>query len=232
MKTLRKLVVVFGLCFFLAGAFLNSGFFKQKQDEAYAQLKEKYQITTEVAEVQDELEPEIIEEPEATQTENVEVQEVSEVKTTKEETKVDNRTTENIIWDFLKNSGYTDIQTAAIIGNLYQESGLKSSSVEHGTGEGIGIAQWSFGRKQQLKNYAASKGVEWTNLNAQLEFLVKELKSSQFYEPYKSTFANPYSINEAVEAYCFGFERPNRAKANLSYREKMAWQAYYRNVDR
>lgn len=230
MERLKRLVCFALVIFILGGIFLNSGFVAKRQDEAYAQLKEKYAVeeipVTEVQEVVDE-------QNEETEVEQQEQQEQQEPEVTEEvQAKTENRTTENIIWDFLKENGYSDIQTAAIIGNLYQESGLNSSRVEYGSGEGIGLVQWSFGRKESLKNYCKNKGVEWTDLTAQLEFLVKELKSSQFYEPYKSTFSNPYSINEATEAYCWGFERPNAKKANMSYRKNMAWQTYYRNVDR
>lgn len=224
MEKMKRLVIIASIIFLLGGVFLNSNFIEQKQDEAYAQLKEKYSVeevpVTEIKEIQEEKE------------QVTEEQVKPEVKAETKPVAVENRTTENVIWDFLKGKGYTDIQTAAIIGNLYQESGLNSSKVEYGSGEGIGIVQWSFGRKQQLKDYCKSQGKDWTDLQCQLEFLAKELKSNQFYEPYRSKFNNPYSIDEATEAYCWGFERPNAKKAGMDYRKKMAWQAYYRNVDR
>lgn len=223
MKIIQKIGLVAITIFFIGGLIYNSFFVSGKQDESYASLKEKYNIGTTKESTE---EPVITEakEPES----KVDVKE--EDKTSK--TKKENRTRENIIWDYLKSAGYSDIQTAAIIGNLYQESGLDPAKVEYKTKEGIGLVQWSFGRKQKLIDYASSKGVEWTDLNAQLEFLVKELKSSQFYQPHKGTFNNPYSINEATEAYCWGFERPNADYANMQYRKDMAWAAYYRNVDR
>ena len=158
-------------------------------------------------------------------------QEANTTEETVEITKEDNRTIEEVVWDYLKAAGYSDIQTAAIIGNLYQESGLNPARIES-NGEGIGLVQWSFGRKQSLINYASSKGKDWTDLESQLEFLVSELDSKQFYQQYKDTFMNPYSVSEATEAFCFGFERPNKAKANLDFRVEKAWEAYYRNVSR
>lgn len=224
MKIIQKIGIVAVMVFFMGGVIYNSFFVSEKQDESYANLKEKYNIGSTTK--GDTEEPIITEakEPDNNVDENVE--------NTASETKQENRTRENIIWDYLKSAGYTDIQTAAIIGNLYQESGLNPERVEYKTQEGIGLVQWSFGRKQKLIDYASSKGVNWTDLTAQLEFLVKELKSSEFYQPYKSTFQNPYSINEATEAYCWGFERPNAKHANLQYRKDMAWAAYYRNIDR
>lgn len=218
-KRVKRILVGGMLLFFLGGVFVNSSFVKEQQELVYAGLKEKYEIGEQAKNVE-EATPEV----EATQEANT-------TEKTVEITKEDNRTTEEVVWDYLKAAGYSDIQVAGIIGNLYQESGLNPARVES-NGEGIGLVQWSFGRKQSLINYASSKGKDWTDLESQLEFLVSELDSKQFYQPYKDTFMNPYSVNEATEAFCFGFERPNKAKANLSFRQEKAWEAYYRNVSR
>ena len=216
-KRVKRILVGGMLLFFLGGVFVNSSFVKEQQELVYADLKERYEIGDQVENVIE-------------ATPEVEVQQ--ETDTTETEVEItDNRTTEEIVWDYLKDAGYTDIQVAGIIGNLYQESGLNPARVES-NGEGIGLVQWSFGRKQSLINYASSKGKDWTDLESQLEFLVDELDSKQFYQPYKDTFMNPYSVSEATEAFCFGFERPNKAKANLSFRQEKAWEAYYRNVSR
>ena len=216
-KRVKRILVGGMLLFFLGGVFVNSSFVKEQQELVYASLKNKYEIGTEAKE-------------EVEATPEVEVQQ--EANTTEAEVEItDNRTTEEVVWDYLKAAGYSDIQVAGIIGNLYQESGLNPARVES-NGEGIGLVQWSFGRKQNLINYASSKGVDWSDLETQLEFLVDELDSKQFYQPYKDSFMNPYSVNEATEAFCFGFERPNKAKANLSFRREKAWEAYYRNVSR
>lgn len=218
-KRVKRILVGGILILFLGGVFVNSSFVKEQQELVYAGLKEKYEIGEQAKNVE-ETTPEV----EATQEANT-------TEETVEITKEDNRTTEEVVWDYLKAAGYSDIQVAGIIGNLYQESGLNPARVES-NGEGIGLVQWSFGRKQSLINYASSKGVDWSDLETQLEFLVDELDSKQFYQPYKDSFMNPYSVNEATEAFCFGFERPNKAKANLSFRQEKAWEAYYRNVSR
>lgn len=218
-KRVKRILVGGMLLFFLGGVFVNSSFVKEQQELVYAGLKEKYEIGEQAKNVE-EATPEV----EATQEANT-------TEKTVEITKEDNRTTEEVVWDYLKAAGYSDIQVAGIIGNLYQESGLNPARVES-NGEGIGLVQWSFGRKQSLINYASSKGKDWTDLESQLEFLVSELDSKQFYQPYKDTFMNPYSVNEATETFCFGFERPNKEKANLDFRVEKAWEAYYRNVSR
>lgn len=218
-KRVKRILVGGVLIFFLGGVFVNSSFVKEQQELVYAGLKEKYEIGEQAKNVE-EATPEV----EATQEANT-------TEKTVEITKEDNRTTEEVVWDYLKAAGYSDIQVAGIIGNLYQESGLNPARVES-NGEGIGLVQWSFGRKQSLINYASSKGKDWSDLESQLEFLVSELDSKQFYQPYKDTFMNPYSVSEATETFCFGFERPNKEKANLDFRVEKAWEAYYRNVSR
>ena len=66
-----------------------------------------------------------------------------------------------------------------------------------------------------------------------MEFLVKELKSGkQLYGTYADQFNNPYSVDDATEAFCWGFERPNKNYANMANRKAKAWEAYYRNVNR
>ena len=42
MEKIKRLVIIASIIFLLGGVFLNSNFIEQKQDEAYAQLKEKY----------------------------------------------------------------------------------------------------------------------------------------------------------------------------------------------
>ena len=224
-KLKRGILLTFVLV--IGGVLLSQWFFNGQQEDVYSSMREKYGFTTVNADVQ--AESETVEENVEVSTQAPAEEEVKKEVSKKEE----NRTTENIIWDYLKEHGYTDIQTAAIIGNLYQESGLNPAKVEYGNNhEGYGIVQWSYGRKQQLFSYCDSKGKAHDDLDCQLEFLIKELKSSQFYQPHLDTFNNPYSINEATEAYCWGFERPSKQYANVQYRKDMAWKAYYRNVDR
>ncbi len=85
---------------------------------------------------------------------------------------------EEKLWWLLKNIGYSDIAAAGAMGNFSAETDdgreIHSDRVQS-NGEGIGIVQWSFGRKQGLLNYAASKGSTWQDENIQLEFLKAEL---------------------------------------------------------
>ena len=86
------------------------------------------------------------------------------------------------LWNyFTGKAGYSKAATAAILGNLQQESGLNPANTK-GRVAG-GLAQWErydqkTGRWKKLYDYAASKGKQWTDAAIQAEFINKELNSS------------------------------------------------------
>ena len=230
MKGKRAILVSF-LAFLLFGLFTDSSFFNEKKNQAYGQIKEEYGLSSDI----DTTKEEIKQDDESTEEMVVEVQEQQEeineqVKVSRSST--EKRSNENIIWDYLVGAGYSKVQVAGIIGNMYQESGLNPASKE-ANGIGLGLVQWSFGRRNQLETFAKSKGKAATDLYVQLEFLVKELKSGkQLSGTYAEQFNNPYSVDQATEAFCWGFERPHKAHANMANRKAKAWAVYYRNMDR
>lgn len=92
----------------------------------------------------------------------------------------------------LKRRGFSDVQAAAILGCWEQESTLNPSAQEaqkSTTGHGIGLGQWSRdrlqgggwgpGRRQQLLNFAKSKGKSWNDQTVQLDFFVYELNGPE-----------------------------------------------------
>lgn len=222
MKAKKMLIIAF-ILFLAFGFFMNSSFMNAKKNEVYGMLKEEYGLSSDT-DTKEEIEQQEIESTEeVTQT---------DVKVTSRGSSNEKRSNENIVWDYLIEQGYSAIQVAGIIGNMYQESGVNPAR-EETNGIGYGLVQWSFGRRQQLEAFAESKGKSASDIYVQLEFLVKELKEGkQFYGTYAEQFANPYSVDQATEAFCWGFERPHKDHANMANRKKQAWAAYYRNVDR
>ena len=111
------------------------------------------------------------------------------------------------IWNFFKSKGLTDEQTAGIMGSLWGESNhFQPDLVEAGNGIGYGIAQWSFGRRTNLENYAKEKGKPVSDLGVQLNFLWQELEGpeNRALNMVKSTS----TVREATIAWTNGFERP------------------------
>lgn len=128
-------------------------------------------------------------------------------------------TIEEKVWLALLDAGYSEIAAAGVMGNIYGESGFDPAAIEGGSGEGHGLCQWSFGRKEQLFAFAASRGVDWTDEDLQIEFLLAELTPGggadghanyQFsgYESEKNKWENASNIEDATTAFCAGFERP------------------------
>ncbi len=82
---------------------------------------------------------------------------------------------EEKVWFSLKGMGLSEYAIAGVMGNIYGESGFNPNAIEGGSGEGIGLCQWSFGRRDALEAYAESKGTRWSDVDTQIQFLMGEL---------------------------------------------------------
>lgn len=148
------------------------------------------------------------------------------------------------VWFALRNLGYSEIVVAGAMGNIdYESGGFDPTLIENGgSGEGIGLIQWSWGRRDQLEAYAASKGVSWTDVDTQIEFLVAEIsgkgkaashatqrKSGYIIEEHivstHDDWANATNIDDATLHFMRFFESP-QSKASLGERQRRA-QMYY-----
>ena len=141
------------------------------------------------------------------------------IRVPRKSTKLAGDTPEEKVWIALKAEGYSDEAVAGVMGNIYGESGFNSGAVEGGSGIGFGLCQWSFGRRDQLEAFAASRGVDPSDVDLQIEFLIAELRPEggadgfatyQFagFENYRTTWMTSTSIEETTTAFCAGFERP------------------------
>lgn len=128
-------------------------------------------------------------------------------------------TVEEKVWNALTSAGYSDIATAAAMGNIQGESSF-NPGIEESNGVGFGLCQWSFGRRTQLEGFAASRGKAASDVDIQIEFLLAELNPAggadgyanyQFsgYESERQTWMTSTDIAEATTAFCAGFERPS-----------------------
>ena len=82
---------------------------------------------------------------------------------------------QEMVWYALRSAGYSEIATAAVMGNIENESGFRSDAIESGNGIGLGLCQWSFGRRTSLESYISSKGTDTSDIKTQIEFLLGEL---------------------------------------------------------
>ncbi len=124
------------------------------------------------------------------------------------------------VWVALINAGYSKEAAAGVLGNMEAESGFNAGIVEGGTGEGIGLCQWSFTRRTALEQYAASKGKDWSDENIQIQFLLGEMTpggGADGFATYALTSYGGYSLSDwenastpedAAVAFCWIFEKP------------------------
>ena len=137
-------------------------------------------------------------------------------------------TTEEKVWWALIGAGYSKEAAAGVLGNIYAESGFNAAVIEHGNGIGLGLCQWSYGRRTQLEGYAASKGVQASDINTQIEFLLGELTpggGAGGFANYQmgggmngytvENWKNASSPEDAAIAFCWVFERPGIPRMDI-----------------
>lgn len=113
----------------------------------------------------------------------------------------------------------TKEQAAGVIGNMSQESGVSTTSVQSisttnpdyykecdnecvlswgsVSGKAVGLIQWDGSRRIKLVDFAKSKGTAWHDANTQLEFLIEEANGSHK-SAYQKAFMNCTSVKSCV----------------------------------
>lgn len=148
------------------------------------------------------------------------------------------------IYNFFIDYGFSAEAAAAAVGNLCCEAGtdnsgnVKVNSTES-NGEGVGICQWSYERKTAFKQFAEQNGDPWpgTSLGTQLAYLVTELGGSQWLWPSSFGYDSKYNISyadftkstdieTATGAWCAKFERCEYVNSHLDRRIAKAIEVY------
>lgn len=135
------------------------------------------------------------------------------------------------VWDMLLSDIKNEYGVAGIMGNLQAESCIRSNNLQNtgntalgltdeeytlqiDTGNrnfidnrGYGIAQWTSGnRKQRLLNYCKNKGVSVSDLIAQVEYLLIEMKT--YYPKVYEVVKNAKTVEEASTYFMKYYEVP------------------------
>ena len=146
-------------------------------------------------------------------------------------------------YNFFIDNGFSAAAAAGAVGNLMAEAGVDSSgqinaSAIESNGEGVGIVQWSFGRKTAFLEFCKAAGDPFPNKNIelQLRFIKKELDagnqwltSANYGSQYKMSYQQFLKLTDpsiAAGAWCAGYERPNVQYAHLDNRIKYAVDIY------
>ena len=75
--------------------------------------------------------------------------------------------------------GMSELNAAAVVGHLIQESRLIAHGYEGDRGSSFGVAQWRGIRFKALKRFAKNRGHDWRNLYTQLDFIAHELATTE-----------------------------------------------------
>lgn len=161
-------------------------------------------------------------------------------------------TDEQIIWNYLKNSGYNDYGVAGLMGNLKAESNLNpknlqdtfnislnlsddeyTKKVDDGSytnfiydGAGYGIAQhtwWT--RKKALLEFAKQKNKSIGDLDIQLEFLIKELTT--LFPKVDKMLKTATNVKQASDFVLINFEAPLNQSEAVKNQRAASGQQYY-----
>ena len=144
-----------------------------------------------------------------------------------------NKAVANKIYKYLIKNKCTVSGALGILGNLYCESGLSSinlentyntkfgmtdveytDAVDNGSyknfvkdSAGYGLAQWTYwSRKQALLDFAQSRSASIGDMDMQLDYLVKELKTN--YKAVWDKMTTSKDLFECVSYFMLNFERP------------------------
>ena len=123
-----------------------------------------------------------------------------------------------------------------VLGNIYQESSMNPKSVNSSSGA-TGLCQWLGSRLTGLKNYASSKGTEWTDVKTQCEWAWMECegKDSTTKNLLDKNCGGPegfkkLGLEKAVDMWRRCFERCGENEANDARRLSKAKEYYSKIV--
>lgn len=158
---------------------------------------------------------------------------------------------ESTIWQYLTGKGLNAYAAAALMGNLYAESGLNANNlqntynnkfgmsdaeytaaVDNGSytnfvhdSAGYGLAQWTYySRKQALLDFVKAAGKSIGDMNTQLAYLWQEL---QGYKSVMETLKAATSVRAASDAVLTGYERPADQSESVQKKRAEYGQKYY-----
>ena len=123
------------------------------------------------------------------------------------------------LYQGLVRRGYSEAAAAGIAGNLVFESGGRPG-VLGDQGTSAGLAQWHAERLDALKSFATSRGKDWRDPETQLDFLDRELRTTESVTG--GLLRTATTPEQAAQIFATGFERPATATAGYGSRQALA----------
>lgn len=133
----------------------------------------------------------------------------------------------NKIKNKMLKAGYEPHQISGILGSMHQESSFDPSAT-NATSKAYGIAQWLGDRKTGLFDYASKKGVDPSNVDLQIDYLLHELENERTFiaKGGKDKIKKAANIDEVVDTFTLDFERPGKHELHMDRRRDYAKQIH------
>ncbi len=146
------------------------------------------------------------------------------------ESKAANLNRENIFFFLKNNMGLNTAAAVGVLANIQKESSFNPNATGD-SGTSYGICQWHNARWDNLKNYCAENGYDWTTLTGQLYYLKYELTTDSYYRSILNYLKNvDNSFQGAYDAayhFCYKFEVPANKVENSKKRGELAQKTYW-----
>jgi hypothetical protein len=133
------------------------------------------------------------------------------------------------IIDRLVKGGLTNTAAIGIVANLQAESNVDPSIKQYGGGPGRGLAQWEKGGRFDtdrinLVKFAEDRGASWTDLDTQIDFILKEMRVHPEYKKVKAMLNNAKNVDEATMIFLRKYEKAGTPHTDkrLAYAKDLA----------
>ena len=116
------------------------------------------------------------------------------------------------IIDRLVKGGLTNTAAIGIVANLKAESNLDPAIKQLRGGPGRGLAQWEKGGRFDTDRinfvkFAEDRGTSWTDLDTQIDFILKEMRVHPEYKKVKAMLNNAKSVDDATLIFLRKYEK-------------------------
>lgn len=134
---------------------------------------------------------------------------------------------QNDIYNRYRAAGFTDVEAAALTGNIGAESSFDTRVVSHDEYGSEGLIQFTDDRLQGLKDFAAEKGLDPYDWKTQIDFSIHELTEGKERAALNAMREHPDATPEEMAVIVRReYERPNPNVARDEERQRIARETF------
>lgn len=134
---------------------------------------------------------------------------------------------QNDIYNRYRAAGFTDVEAAALTGNIGAESSFDTRVVSHDEYGSEGLIQFTDDRLQGLKDFAAEKGLDPYDWKTQIDFSIHELTEGNERAALNAMREHPDATPEEMAVIVRReYERPNPNVARDEERQRIARETF------